>query len=71
MIIFCRTGLGKLQPKLCSSKGCSGYHGHDVIAFVTEIHGISENITYETAKAPPQKRSNCPDLNKVEMMMSF
>ncbi|HOQ38488.1 MAG TPA: chorismate synthase [Acetivibrio sp.] len=45
--------------------------GIDVIAFVTEIHGIkAENITYETAKANYRKNDlNCPDLNKAKEMM--
>ncbi|TYQ18332.1 UNVERIFIED_CONTAM: chorismate synthase [Acetivibrio alkalicellulosi] len=44
--------------------------GIDVIAFITEIHGIkAENVTYETAKANYQKNEiNCPDLKASELM---
>ncbi|ABN51967.1 MAG TPA: chorismate synthase [Hungateiclostridium thermocellum] len=46
--------------------------GIDVIAFVTEIHGIKaqENITYEMAKANYRKNEiNCPDLEKAKEMI--
>lgn len=45
--------------------------GIDVIAFVTEIHGIKAgNITYEMAKANYRKNEiNCPDLEKAKEMM--
>lgn len=45
--------------------------GIDVIAFITEIHGIkAENITYEMAKANYRKNDiNCPDLEKAKEMM--
>ncbi|MFZ5987876.1 MAG: chorismate synthase [Bacillota bacterium] len=45
--------------------------GIDVIAFITEIHGIkAENITYEMAKANYRKNElNCPDLEKAKEMM--
>ncbi|NLD47078.1 MAG: chorismate synthase, partial [Clostridiaceae bacterium] len=45
--------------------------GIDVIAFITEIHGIkAENITYETAKANYRKNElNCPDLKRAKDMI--
>jgi chorismate synthase len=45
--------------------------GIDVIAFITEIHGIKAGeITYETAKANYRKNElNCPDLEKAKEMM--
>lgn len=45
--------------------------GIDVIAFVTEIHGIKAgNIDYETAKANYRKNEvNCPDLEAAELMI--
>lgn len=45
--------------------------GIDVIAFVTEIHGIKAgNITYEMAKENYRKNHlNCPDLEKAKEMM--
>ncbi len=45
--------------------------GIDVIAFITEIHGIKAgNISYETAKENYRKNHlNCPDLEKAKEMM--
>ena len=45
--------------------------GIDVIAFVTESHGIkAAPVTYETAKANYRKNElNCPDLQKVQEMI--
>ncbi|HOQ01425.1 MAG TPA: chorismate synthase [Acetivibrio clariflavus] len=45
--------------------------GIDVIAFITEIHGIKAGkISYETAKANYRKNEiNCPDLEKAKEMM--
>ncbi len=45
--------------------------GIDVIAFVTEIHGIKAGpITYEMAKMNYRKNElNCPDLEKAEEMI--
>lgn len=45
--------------------------GIDVIAFVSESHGIKAGyITYETAKANYRKNElNCPDLEKAEEMI--
>lgn len=46
--------------------------GIDVIAFITESHGIKAgNITYETAKKNYRKNElNCPDLEKAEEMIN-
>jgi chorismate synthase len=46
--------------------------GIDVIAFITEIHGIKAgNISYELAKANYRKNElNCPDLEKAQEMMA-
>ncbi len=45
--------------------------GIDVIAFITEIHGIKAgNISYELAKENYRKNHlNCPDLEKAKEMM--
>lgn len=45
--------------------------GIDVIAFITEIHGIKAGeITYESAKLNYRKNElNCPDLEKAKEMM--
>lgn len=45
--------------------------GIDVIAFISEIHGIKAGeITYELAKANYRKNElNCPDLDKAKEMM--
>ncbi|NMB34022.1 MAG: chorismate synthase [Clostridium sp.] len=46
--------------------------GIDVIAFITEIHGVKarKNITYENAKINYRKNElNCPDLEKAKEMM--
>jgi len=45
--------------------------GIDVIAFITEIHGIKAGkISYEMAKANYRKNEiNCPDLEKAKEMM--
>lgn len=46
--------------------------GIDVIAFISEIHGIKAGeITYELAKANYRKNElNCPDLDKAKEMMN-
>ncbi len=45
--------------------------GIDVIAFVSELHGIkAKRVTYETAKANYRKNElNCPDLEKAQEMI--
>lgn len=46
--------------------------GVDVIAFITEVHGIKCGfVSYETAKANYRKNElNCPDLEMAELMIS-